>query len=281
MAAAAPGADGPDAACAAEIAGILAADSIEFAAGSATLAPESERVVAEIAETLRACPDAAFEVGGHTDSQGSESGNQRLSEQRARAVLTALRSDELPLLAMTAKGYGESEPVADNATAEGRAQNRRIAFTLVRSEPAETAASAPDGPDAVCLDRIAAILAEDQVAFAPGSAEIAPESAGIISALAGVLRGCPDAALEIGGHTDSEGSDAGNLRLSQERADAVLAAVRRPDLPLAGLTARGYGEAEPIADNGSAEGRAQNRRIAFTPAPSGRDRGRGRWIGMT
>jgi OOP family OmpA-OmpF porin len=83
-----------------------------------------------------------------------------------------------------------------------------------------------------------------------------------------VLRGCPDATFEVAGHTDSEGSDEGNLRLSQERADAVLAAVRRPDLPLAGLAAKGYGEADPVADNATAEGRAQNRRIAFTPAPA-------------
>jgi OOP family OmpA-OmpF porin len=259
-------ADDPDAACAAEIAGILAGDSIEFAAGSATLAPESEGVIAAIAAALRGCPDAPFEVGGHTDSQGSESGNQRLSEERARAVVTALRSDDLPLLAMTAKGYGESEPVADNSTAEGRAQNRRIAFTLVRAAPAEPDPPDPDDPAAVCLDRLAAIVAENQVAFAPGSAEIAPESAPVIAALAGVLRGCPDATFEIGGHTDSEGSESGNLRLSQQRAEAVLAAVRRPDLPLAGLAAKGYGEAAPVADNGTAEGRAQNRRIAFTPA---------------
>ena len=58
------------------------------------------------------------------------SGNQRLSQQRADAVLAALRSRGLPLANATASGYGESRPVADNATAEGRAQNRRIVFAM-------------------------------------------------------------------------------------------------------------------------------------------------------
>jgi OOP family OmpA-OmpF porin len=254
--------------CAAEIGAILAADSIQFAAGSATIAPESEGVILQIAGVLAGCPDAAFEIGGHTDSQGSEAGNLRLSEERARAVLAALRSDELPLLAASARGYGETAPVADNATAEGRAENRRIAFTL--AEGAGEVAAAPTAPPpaaddatALCSARIDAILTENSIEFAAGSAEIAPESASIVSALAGVLRGCPDAAFEVAGYTDSSGSEAGNLRISEERAAAVMAAVRRSDLPLPGLTARGYGEADPIADNGTAEGRSLNRRIAF------------------
>ena len=97
----------------------------------------------------------------------------------------------------------------------------------------------------------------------------------MVNAIAGVLRGCPAAVLEIGGHTDSSGSDSGNLALSQERATAVLAAVRRQDLPLPGVTAKGYGEEQPVADNGTAEGRAQNRRIAFTGAVGEADPGAG------
>ena len=81
--------------------------------------------------------------------------------------------------------------------------------------------------------------------------------------------------MEIAGHTDSTGSESGNLRLSQERADAVLAALRAEDLPLPGLTARGYGEADPVADNGTADGRAANRRIAFNLGTAEGDAGDG------
>ena len=75
-----------------------------------------------------------MEIGGHTDSVGSDGGNQRLSQARASAVLAALRAEDLALPAVTAHGYGEADPVADNATAEGRAKNRRIAFNLVTAE---------------------------------------------------------------------------------------------------------------------------------------------------
>ncbi len=260
--------------CASAIDAILAADSIQFDAGSATIAPESGKVVAAIEEALRGCPDAAFEIGGHTDSQGSDSGNLRLSQARAEAVLAALRAPDLPLPGLTARGYGEADPVADNATAEGRAKNRRIAFTPVAAEPAAAGEpAAANGPGADCAARIDAILADKSIEFEAGSATISPESRATVTAIAGVLRGCPDAALEIGGHTDSSGSESGNLRLSQARADAVLAALRGPELPLTGLTAHGYGEADPIADNATADGRAKNRRIAFLPITAEGDGG--------
>ena len=258
--------------CAAAIDEILADGSIQFAAGSATIAEESAPVVTAIAATLRSCPDAAFEIGGHTDSQGSDSGNLRLSTARAEAVLAALRAPDLPLPAVAAHGYGEADPVADNATAEGRAQNRRIVFTPREPEPAaegdaeaEVAGETPAGaPEAACAAKIDAILAEGSIEFAADSAAIAPESADRVAAIAATLHTCPDVSMEIGGHTDSTGSESGNLRLSQERADAVLAALRAEDLPLPGLTAQGYGEADPVADNGTADGRAANRRIVFS-----------------
>ena len=270
-----PGADaGPEATeeaaddaateCATSIAATLAATSIQFDAGSATLTPESSPVIASIADTLRGCPDAAFEVGGYTDSQGSDSGNLRLSEERAEAVLTALRTPDLPLPGLAAKGHGEADPVADNATAAGRAANRRIVFTPIATPaPAAVDAAAADSPDAACGARIETILAGGQIQFAVSAATITPESRPVIDAIAAVLRTCPDVAMEIGGYTNSVGSDTGNETLSQTRADAVLAALRAEGLALPEVTAHGYGEADPVADNATAEGRAQNRRIAF------------------
>ena len=68
---------------------------------------------------------------GHTDAQGSEAGNLALSRSRAEAVLTALIAANVPPGHLIAKGYGEARPIADNATAVGRALNRRIEFTLI------------------------------------------------------------------------------------------------------------------------------------------------------
>lgn len=88
-----------------------------------------------------------------------------------------------------------------------------------------------------------------------------------------MLARCPDAQLSVTGYTDAEGSDRRNLALSQDRAEAVVAALRTRGAPLAGLTAVGRGEADPIADNATAEGRAKNRRIAFiaTAADAGEE----------
>ena len=257
---------------------ILADQTIVFDAGSAEIAEASTPVIEAISEALSACPDAAVEIGGHTDSQGSDSGNLRLSEERAEAVLAALRSEQLPLPGFVSRGYGEADPIADNATAEGRARNRRIALTPL--PPAEAAAEEPapvaGGLDAACIARIGAILAEQSIQFAPGSATIAEASTPVIAAISNALGACPEAGIEVAGYTDSEGSDSGNQRLSERRAEAVLAALRSDERPLPNLSARGYGEANPVADNATAEGRTQNRRIAFEPvetAENGSDDG--------
>ena len=78
-----------------------------------------------------------MEIGGHTDSQGREIMNERLSQDRAQAVLNALRERRILTSSFTAKGYGESEPIADNDTEAGREANRRIEFRLIRPEAAE------------------------------------------------------------------------------------------------------------------------------------------------
>ena len=114
-----------------------------------------------------------------------------------------------------------------------------------------------------CAGRLNAVLAANKIVFAPGSADIASDSRAALDALAEVLRVCPPLRIEISGHTDSQGSDAGNLRLSQSRADAVLAALVGRRVTTDGITARGYGEERPIADNATEAGREANRRIEF------------------
>lgn len=114
-----------------------------------------------------------------------------------------------------------------------------------------------------CEKQIQAVLDARQIAFAPGSAEIEADSQGVIDEIAEILKGCPDTAFEIEGHTDSQGREEMNLALSQSRADAVLAALLERRVLISRMVARGYGETRPIADNSTEEGRAANRRIAF------------------
>jgi OOP family OmpA-OmpF porin len=77
------------------------------------------------------------------------------------------------------------------------------------------------------------------------------------------MRGEPNLRAEIAGHTDSSGDDAYNLRLSQQRAESVLQFLASQGIERSRLVARGYGETEPVADNGSPSGRDRNRRVEF------------------
>jgi len=115
-----------------------------------------------------------------------------------------------------------------------------------------------------CMADISATLTRQKITFAPGSTEIAAAAGGTLDALAKTLIDCPDLRLEIAGHTDAQGSSEGNRALSQARAEAVLMALQGRRAPVAGLTAVGYGEERPLADNDSDAGREANRRIEFT-----------------
>ena len=77
-------------------------------------------------QLMKDAPDLVVEIQGHTDNTGDANADQVLSEQRATAVKTALTSAGIPANRLTAKGYGLTKPVADNATPEGRAKNRRV-----------------------------------------------------------------------------------------------------------------------------------------------------------
>jgi outer membrane protein OmpA-like peptidoglycan-associated protein len=78
-----------------------------------------------------------------------------------------------------------------------------------------------------------------------------------------VLKDNPEIKFEVGGHTDSDGADDYNLKLSQQRADAVKDQLIKMGIEAARLSAKGYGETKPISDNTTFEGKANNRRVEF------------------
>ncbi len=115
-----------------------------------------------------------------------------------------------------------------------------------------------------CVNAINAILTARKLTFEPGSGDLDGEAFATIDRIAEVLNDCAFVPMEIAGHTDSQGREVMNQRLSQERADSVLQALFARRVPTSNLRAVGYGETVPIADNGSEEGREANRRIEFT-----------------
>jgi outer membrane protein OmpA-like peptidoglycan-associated protein len=99
---------------------------VNFATGSSRLTPESYAILDQVASSLIAHPEVAIEIGGHTDNTGSLRTNTRLSLARAESVRAYLAQKGVPVERMEARGFGPDRPVATNATAEGRAENRRV-----------------------------------------------------------------------------------------------------------------------------------------------------------
>ncbi|MGD0216284.1 MAG: OmpA family protein [Desulfobaccales bacterium] len=99
---------------------------INFDVDKATIKPESQPALDYVAQMLKDNPDLNLTIAGHTDSTGTWAHNKTLSENRARAVLEALVSRGIAAGRLASVGYGQDKPIADNATEEGRAKNRRV-----------------------------------------------------------------------------------------------------------------------------------------------------------
>ena len=98
---------------------------------NATPAMADDATLDVVADSLKSCPDVRLRVEGHTDSIGAESYNQGLSQRRAESVRDHLVGQGLGARRLEARGYGESRPIADNGTDEGRRLNRRVELTQV------------------------------------------------------------------------------------------------------------------------------------------------------
>jgi OOP family OmpA-OmpF porin len=114
-----------------EVEAVIELEGVYFDFDKATIKPEGKVVLNEAAALLQKHERVVVEVGGHTDSVGSEAYNQGLSERRADAVRDYLMSKGVKASRLTARGYGESRPVASNDTEEGRAENRRVELVVI------------------------------------------------------------------------------------------------------------------------------------------------------
>ena len=99
---------------------------INFETGKADIKPESQGVVDQIIEMLKANPTIKISIEGHTDNIGTPATNKTLSENRAKSVLNAIAGKGIEKKRLTALGWGQEKPVADNRTEDGRAKNRRV-----------------------------------------------------------------------------------------------------------------------------------------------------------
>ena len=107
---------------------------VNFETGSAVLTANSLPILDEAAITLNKHPELNIEVGGHTDSSGDTLANEKLSQSRAEAVMKYLVEKGIKAELLSAKGYGPNTPLADNATPDGKAQNRRVELKILEQQ---------------------------------------------------------------------------------------------------------------------------------------------------
>jgi len=114
---------------------ILRMVGLTFDSGSDAIKPEHGELLQKLSASADVFPRATLSIEGHTDAYGSDEANLKLSEARAEAIKTYLTTETgLDGLRLSSVGYGESQPVANNETAEGRSKNRRIDIVITPFE---------------------------------------------------------------------------------------------------------------------------------------------------
>jgi outer membrane protein OmpA-like peptidoglycan-associated protein len=118
---------------------IVIKDKIQFKLGSAEILPESFGLLDEIVAVLKDNPQIEqLQVEGHTDTSGGAARNRELSQERAASVRKYLVDKGIAGKRLVAKGFGPDRPIADNGTDEGREQNRRVEFNILKQGPKKT-----------------------------------------------------------------------------------------------------------------------------------------------
>lgn len=126
--------------CQSDVDKVAKSKQVNFASGNAVITDYSMPVIDELAAAAKNCAGTTIEVAGHTDQQGDDASNMKLSQARAEAVVTALVGKGVPKERLIAKGYGETKLMDQGTSSEALAKNRRIEFNVVTS----ASAAAPD-----------------------------------------------------------------------------------------------------------------------------------------
>jgi OmpA-OmpF porin, OOP family len=194
-------------------------------------------------------------VQGHTDNVGTGADNQRLSQQRAQSVVDYLATREgIARNRMKAVGYGETRPIADNRTEEGRQKNRRIATVI---ECVSDIAGLTPIP--------ARITIALEMAYDVDQAAVRPIHREDLRRVADYLKANPRMTATVEGHasqTRAVSTPEQAMRLSQQRAQNVVNyLVEQFNVPRNRLTAEGFGETRRMVYGAAAESERENRRV--------------------
>lgn len=173
--------------------------------------------------------------------------------------LAHVRPDRIEVRGVS--GNTDSSDVISRILSEKLGQGTDLRIDVRYDERLDPAFGTPT--PAMCEADIAAVLADRQITFDPGSASIDAATGQVLDKIADILRECGEIGMEVAGYTDSQGRAESNLALSQRRAEAVVNSLMTRRVLVSGLMPVGYGQEDPIADNATADGREANRRIEF------------------
>jgi OOP family OmpA-OmpF porin len=226
---------------------------LEFAIDTDDIRKEDKEKLAVLGTYLAKYPETTAVIEGHSDNVGTSEHNLLLSQRRAESVVKYLVTDlHIDPARLSAKGYGETRPVADNSTDAGKRQNRRVDAVVACVTDVQGLTVVP-ARMTMALD----------IDFDQDKANIKPEYAGQLRKVADLLKANPTISATVEGHTGNlQANRALAQEISRRRAQNVVDyLVQDLGIDRSRLTARGYGDARRFAYNTSAEGEQENRRV--------------------
>lgn len=248
---------------------------LQFAANTNVLSPVARDRLDAIGKHMQLQVDEVADIAGHSDTSGNQKLNLQLSQARAQSVRQYLveRWGIAPSRLTTA-GLGDTNPIASNDSAQGRATNRRVSIHLHRAETAapfqaQAKQAYSRRPDQAAPWRLysvpkAPLHAQAAIEFPEDTATVSPEGLRRLESIGAILSQRPDVRVVVQGYSDATGNAALDKAISQERAEAVKSVLMdRYQLSPERLDTKSYGAEMPIASNATEAGRQRNRRVVL------------------
>ena len=226
---------------------------LQFNIDKGDIQPEDKERLKVLGTFLARYPGTSAVIEGHSDNVGAQDHNLKLSQERARSVVTYLVHDlGIAPSRLTAIGYGDTRPVADNRTEDGKRQNRRVDAVVACVTDVEGLTVAP------ARMTMALYIDYDQ-----NQAVIKPEYAGELRKVARILKANPGMRAMVEGHTgDLQATPQQAMEISRKRAQNVVDyLVDTLGVERSRLSVQGFGDNRRFAYNTSVEGEQENRRV--------------------
>jgi outer membrane protein OmpA-like peptidoglycan-associated protein len=250
-----------------------ATSSLQMAENSLTSKDDKGKIVTNARQTIQFAEDARALSAERQESERiqaekdaaaaaakAKAEEQAAIEAKRQAELTAAKEAQMKAEAAQAQAEAEAKQAAERAKAQAAkedAERARAATAALRSQLLQQLNSVlqtTDSPRGLVVNMA-------DVLFDFGKYNLKPDTKITLAKLAGIIQAHPGLHLAIEGHTDNIGSDEANMKLSQQRGDAVRDFLVQQGLGAETVTAVGLGKAEPVADNSTNEGRQKNRRV--------------------